>query len=100
MLDKLKRKQKRKEEERRQKRRQEEAWALADARSAAQAANNPNNKDKVLKRHTNVSKRYKQLRKEGMGTKEAMQQARLDCGADEEENTSPGDAVGKMFGLA
>ena len=92
--------QTRKEEERRQKKRQEEAWALANARSAAQAANNPNNKDKVLKRHTNVSKRYKQLRKEGMGTKEAMRQARLDCGADEEENVQPGDAVGKMFGLA
>ena len=54
----------------------------------------------MLKRHTNVSKRYKQLRKEGMGTKEAMQQARLDCGADEEENAHPGDAVGQMFGMA
>lgn len=91
---------KRQEEERRKKKRQEEAWAFADARSAAQAANNPNNKDKVLKRHTNVSKRYKQLRKEGMGTKEAMQQARLDCGADEEENAHPGDAVSQMFGMA
>ena len=43
-----------------------------------------NTKESVMKRHTNVSKRYKQLRKEGMETKEAMQQARLDCGADEE----------------
>ena len=34
----------------------------------------------------NVSKRYTQLRKEGMGMKEAMRQAHLDCGADEEEN--------------
>ena len=90
---------KRNEEERRQKKRREDAWALADARSAARTANNPNNKDKVLKRHTNVSKRYKQLRKEGMGTKEAMQQARVDCGADD-ENAHPGNAVGQMFGLA
>ena len=91
---------KRNEEERRQKKRREDAWALADARSAARTANNPNNKDKVLKRHTNVSKRYKQLRKEGMGTKEAMQQARVDCGADDEENAHPGNAVGQMLGLA
>ena len=92
--------QKRKEEERRKKKRQEDARFLADARFAEQAAKNPNNKDKVLKRHTNITKRYKQLRKEGMGTKEAMQQARLDCGADEEENANPGDAVGQMFGMA
>ena len=92
--------QKRKEEERRKKKREEEARFLADARFAEEAAKNPNNKDNVLKRHTNVSKRYKQLRKEGMGTKEAMQQARLDCGADEEENAHPGDAVGQMFGMA
>ena len=59
------------------------ARALADA--FARAANSPNTKERAMKRHTNVSKRYKQLRKEGMETKQAMQQARLDCGADEEE---------------
>eukprot|EP00586_Coscinodiscus_wailesii_P015302 CAMPEP_0172515548 /NCGR_PEP_ID=MMETSP1066-20121228/268805_1 /TAXON_ID=671091 /ORGANISM="Coscinodiscus wailesii, Strain CCMP2513" /LENGTH=168 /DNA_ID=CAMNT_0013296637 /DNA_START=562 /DNA_END=1068 /DNA_ORIENTATION=+ len=49
--------------------------------------------------HVEVAKRYKELRKEGMGVKEAMEQARKEVGVfGKEENA--GSKVAAMFGMA
>lgn len=45
------------------------------------------------------NKRYKELRKAGMSTQEAMATARQELGLDQADNVDPGQAVGQMFGL-
>ena len=49
--------------------------------------------------HSMVNKRYKQLRKEGLCTQEAMGQARREFGLDREPERDPAQQVGAMFGL-
>ena len=50
--------------------------------------------------HSMVNKRYKQLRKEGVSTQEAMAQARREFGLDREPEKDPAQQVGAMFGLS
>ena len=67
--------------------------AKAPPRSAAPSAKPQNT-------HRMVQKRFKELRKSGMDTKEAMKTARSEHGLDrEEEGRDPARAVGQMFGL-
>ncbi|KAL7541456.1 hypothetical protein ACHAXR_010953 [Thalassiosira sp. AJA248-18] len=49
--------------------------------------------------HRMVQNRYKELRKTGMNTKEAMLVSRAEYGLDKEGEIDPGKAVGQMFGL-
>ena len=49
--------------------------------------------------HQLVHKRYKELRKSGMGTKEAITMARSENGLDQNDAMDPSKAVGQMFGL-
>ena len=50
--------------------------------------------------HSMVNKCYKQLRKEGVSTQEAMAQARREFGLDREPEIDPAQQVGAMFGLS
>lgn len=55
-------------------------------------------------RHDRVSKRYKELRKEGLGTKEAMERANREFGSDGDgggggKEEDPGAQVAAMFGM-
>jgi len=52
----------------------------------------------IKKVHTDVIKRYKELRKEGKDIKSAMVQARIDCGVFEEKK-NVGDQVADLFGI-
>jgi len=53
-----------------------------------------------LDTHRLVQKRYRELRKTGLGTKEAIGKASAEHGIDTvNEGNDPGDAVGRMFGL-
>jgi len=54
----------------------------------------------ILDIHSMVNKRYKQLRKEGVSTQEAMAQARREFGLDREPERDPAQQVGAMFGLS
>jgi len=50
--------------------------------------------------HTSVSKRFKDLRKDGVGVKEAMAMARSECGVGGGDDTDdPGAQVAAMFGM-
>jgi len=49
--------------------------------------------------HSSVSKRFKQLRKDGVGVKEAMAMARDECGDSLDDNNDAGAQVAAMFGM-
>ena len=49
--------------------------------------------------HSGILKRFKELRKEGMGVKEAMAMARSECGHGSDEGDDPGAKVAAMFGM-
>jgi len=78
--------------------------AKASAKAAAAKSGSSTKQSKELKeKHDTVSQRYKQLRKEGLNVKDAMLQARRDCGEDtsidinDKEESSK--KVAQMFGL-
>jgi hypothetical protein len=59
----------------------------------------PPAKTKPKNVHSQVHKRYNELRRAGMGVKEAMSIARADFGLDMMDDRNPARAVGQMFGL-
>mmetsp|Transcript_40633 Transcript_40633/g.85337 ORF Transcript_40633/g.85337 Transcript_40633/m.85337 type:complete len:436 (-) Transcript_40633:136-1443(-) len=67
----------------------------------AKAASRAPPKPKPKSPNVSFQKRYKELRKTGMGTKEAMAAARAESGMDRQDDREmdPGQAVGRMFGL-
>jgi len=81
---------------REEKRREEqEALAVASAATAKRKTAPLTPKDT----HKIVTKRYKELRSQGLNPKEAMKQARIDVGANIEEPTASSQ-VAAMFGLS
>jgi len=50
--------------------------------------------------HKLVTRRYKELRKFGMDTKEAMTAARAEYGADKNDNADPSYQVAALFGMS
>ncbi len=68
--------------------------------SQSTVASQASGASKSLNTHRLVQKRYRELRKMGLGTKEAMDKASAEHGIDTvHEGTDPSDAVGRMFGL-
>lgn len=77
--------------------------AKASATAAAKSSASSKQSREIKEKHVNVSQRYKQLRKEGLNVKDAMLQARKDCGDDSvhsDANKDSGKQVAKMFGLS
>ena len=68
----------------------------AAASAAAQPSGSQSKNNDV---HSLCSKKYKELRKEGMDAKSAMIAARASFGLDQNDTIDPSQAVGAMFGL-
>ena len=66
---------------------------------ASAAAPQPSGSQSKKDVHSLCSKKYKELRKEGMDTKSAMTAARAEFGLDQNDTIDPSQAVGAMFGL-
>jgi len=49
--------------------------------------------------HKLVASRYRELRKEGLDAKKAMEQAQLECGQDDANNPSASSQIAAMFGI-
>jgi glycogenin glucosyltransferase len=86
--ERAKEKQQSEEEEERQRKRKAPAAA-----AAASNTNDPKNIQKL------ITKRYKELRKQGKSTQEAMQQARDELQPGEDREIDPGSQVAAMFGM-
>mmetsp|Transcript_16419 Transcript_16419/g.39291 ORF Transcript_16419/g.39291 Transcript_16419/m.39291 type:complete len:442 (-) Transcript_16419:167-1492(-) len=68
--------------------------------TATAAAPAPPTRTKPQNTHSMVHKRYKELRKSGMSTKDAMSASRAEYGLDKaDKGIDPGKSVGQMFGL-
>lgn len=77
--------------------------AKASATAAAKSSASSKQSREIKEKHETVSQRYKQLRKEGLSVKDAMLQARKDCGDDSvhsDTNKESGKQVAQMFGLS
>ena len=83
------------EKERREEEKCDKA-ALAAARKRV-AASKPKTAREV---HNVVASRYKELRREGLAPKVAMEQARVEFGPSDAQEPSPSSQVGTMFGLS
>jgi hypothetical protein len=81
---------------------QKETRKMKNNNANANVSRDPNEaKKKSMEKHKQVTKLYKQLRKEGKDPKEAMKIARSKYGMDkdDEQQQSPSSQVASMFGL-
>mmetsp|Transcript_30124 Transcript_30124/g.40032 ORF Transcript_30124/g.40032 Transcript_30124/m.40032 type:complete len:287 (-) Transcript_30124:295-1155(-) len=93
-------KKKRKEDEQKQQQHQKMMASKRPKDSSASANDNPSTANRKGM-HGSIAKRFKELRKDGMGVKEAMAAARAELGADKADNRAgdAGSQVAAMFGM-
>mmetsp|Transcript_25289 Transcript_25289/g.51586 ORF Transcript_25289/g.51586 Transcript_25289/m.51586 type:complete len:268 (-) Transcript_25289:220-1023(-) len=75
------------------------ARAQCDAAAPAVVAADTDDRNGMHSVHKTVSKRYKELRREGMNPADAMRKARSEAGLDKCYSASAASQVGRMFGL-